>query len=162
MGDRDWGTWYLVPPGWQRPPEDASDYGFVERFEYGLSYLHAAMELWELAGDPGRVKQIDAVLDRAYQRSRSEPILNAAEIDELITLLDGLEDRLIGTVVDQQHKIHRDQLPELRRRTTMFDLDEIPGYVVENAIGEGIGRAQAVRDNLRHARDAGLEILLGS
>jgi hypothetical protein len=42
----------------------------------------------------------------------------------------------------------------------MFDLDEIPGYVVENALLEGIGRAEAVRDNLQHAREAGLEILL--
>jgi hypothetical protein len=112
MGNRDWGTWYLVPPGWERPPEDASDYGFVESFQYGLSYLHAAMELWGLAGDPERIKQIDAVLDRAYQRP--EHILQAADIDELIALLEGLEDRLVGTVVDEHRKIRRDQLPELR------------------------------------------------
>jgi hypothetical protein len=117
------------------------------------------MELWGLAGDPERIKQIDAVLDRAYQRP--EHILEAADIDELIALLDGLEDRLIGTVVDVHRKIRRDQLPELRRRTTMFDLDETPGYVVENALREGMGRVQDVRDNLRHAREAGLEILLG-
>jgi hypothetical protein len=159
MGNRDWGTWYLVPPGWERPPEDASDYGFVESFQYGLSYLHAAMELWGLAGDPERIKQIDAVLDRAYQRP--EHILQAADIDELIALLEGLEDRLVGTVVDEHRKIRRDQLPELRRRTTMFDLDENAGYIVENALLEGMGRAEAVRDNLRHAREAGLEILLG-
>jgi hypothetical protein len=42
----------------------------------------------------------------------------------------------------------------------MFDLDETPGYSVEYALYEGIGRAEAVRDNLRHAREAGLEILL--
>jgi hypothetical protein len=158
--NRNWGTWYLVPPGWKRPPEDASDYGFVESFEYGRSYLEAAIELWGLVGDSERVNQIEAVLNRAYQRSRSEPILNAADIDELIALLDGLADRLIGTVVDEERKIRREQLPELRRRTTMFDLDENAGYVVENALLEGIGRAEAVRDNLQHAREAGLEILL--
>jgi hypothetical protein len=43
----------------------------------------------------------------------------------------------------------------------MFDLDENAGYIVENALLEGMGRAEAVRDNLRHAREAGLEILLG-
>jgi hypothetical protein len=158
MGNRDWGTWYLVPPGWERPPEDASDYGFVESFQYGRSYLRAAMELWELAGEPGRSHQIEAVLNRTWQRP--EPILRAADLDELIALLDGLEDRLIGTVVDAERKIRRDQLPELRRRTTMFDLDENAGYLVENALLEGMGRAEAVRDNLRHAREAGLEILL--
>jgi hypothetical protein len=158
MDKRHWGTWYLVPPGWQRQPDDVVDDGIEESYEDGRSDLHAAMELWDLAGDPERVKQIDAVIDRAYQRP--EHILNAADIDELIELIEGLEDRLVGTIVDQQHRIRRDQLPELRRRTTMFDLDEIPGYVVENAIGEGIGRAQSVRDNLRHARELGLEILL--
>jgi hypothetical protein len=159
MRNRNWGTWYLVPPGWQRPPDDVVEDGVEEIFEYGRSYLRAAMELWGLAGDPERIKQIDAVLDRAYQRP--EHILQAADIDELIALLEGLEDRLIGTVVDEHRKIRRDQLPELRRRTTMFDLDENAGYVVENALLEGMGRAEAVRDNLRHAREAGLEILLG-
>jgi hypothetical protein len=159
MGDRDWGTWYLVPPGWQRQPDDAADDGIIENFEYGRSFLHAAMELWDLAGDPGRRQQIQAVLNRAFERS--EPILNAAEIDELIALLEGLEERLIGTVVDEHRKIRRDQLPELRRRTTMFDLDEQPGYVVENALREGMGRVVDVRENLRHARELGLEILLG-
>jgi len=158
MDSRHLGTWYLVPPGWQRPPEDASDYGFVESFEYGRSHLRAAMELWDLAGDPGRGKQIEEVLNRAWRRP--EPILNAADIDELIALLDGLEDRLVGTVVDERFKTRADQLPELRRRTTMFDLEERPGFDVENSIGEGIGRAQAALENLRHARGAGLEILL--
>jgi hypothetical protein len=122
-----------------------------EIFEYGRSYLRAAMELWDLAGDPGRGKQIEEVLNRAW--GRPEPILNAADIDELIALLDGLEDRLVGTVVDEHRKIRRDQLPELRRRTTMFDLDENAGYVVENALLEGMGRAEAVRENLQHARE---------
>jgi hypothetical protein len=147
-----------VPPGWQRQPDDAIDDGIEEIFEYGRSHLRAAMELWDLAGDPGRGKQIEEVLNRAWRRS--EPLLNAADIDELIALLDGLEDRLIGTVVDTHRKIRRDQLPELRRRTTMFDLDEIPGYVVENALREGMGRVADVRENLQHAREAGLEILL--
>jgi hypothetical protein len=158
MDKRHWGTWWLVPPGWQRQPDDVVDDGIVESFEYAQSYLQAAIELWDLAGDVGRGKQIVEVLNRAYRRP--EHILNATDIDELLALLDGLEDRLIGTVVDERRKIRRDQLPELRRRTTMFDLDEIPGYVVENALLEGIGRAEAVRDNLQHAREAGLEILL--
>jgi len=43
----------------------------------------------------------------------------------------------------------------------MFDLDEALGYSVEYALYEGIGRAEVVRANLRPAREAGLEILLG-
>jgi hypothetical protein len=159
MSKHHWGTWYLVPPGWERQPDDAVDDGIVERYEDGRSDLRVAMELWELAGDAGRVKQIEAVLDRAYQRP--EHILQAADIDELIALLDGLDERLLSTVVDEQRKTRADQLPELRGRTTMFDLDERPGFDVENSISEGMGRAASVRENLQHAREAGLEILLG-
>jgi hypothetical protein len=159
MDKRHGGTWYLVPPGWQRQPDDVVDDGIEESYEDGRSDLYVAMELWGLAGDAERVKQIDAVLDRAYERP--EHILNAADIDELLALLDGLEGRLVGTIVDQQHKTRADQLHELRRRTTMFDLDERPGFDVENSIGEGIGRAQSARENLQHARELGLEILLG-
>lgn len=155
---RHWGTWWLVPPGWQRQPDDATDDGIVESYEDGRSDLHAAIELWDLAGDAARGKQIEAVLDRAYKRP--EHILNAVDIDDLLALLDGIEARLVGTVVDEHRKIRLDQLPELRRRTSMFDLDEIPGYHVENAILEGMGRVESVRENLQHACEAGLEILL--
>jgi hypothetical protein len=147
-----------VPPGWQRQPDDVVEDGIEESYEDGRSDLRAAMELWDLAGDARRGKQIEEVLNRAWRRP--EPILNATDIDELIALLDGLEDRLVGTIVDKRFKTRDDQLPELRRRTTMFDLDERPGFDVENSIGEGIGRAQSVRENLRHARELGLEILL--
>jgi hypothetical protein len=159
VGRHDWGTWWLVPQGWQPQSDDVIDDGIVESFEYGRSYLEAAVELWDLAGEAGRGKQINAVLVRAYRRSVH--ILNATDIDELLALLEGLEDRLIGTVVDEERKIRHDQLPELRRRTTMLNLDETPGYHVEYALLEGMGRVEAVRENLRHAREAGLEILLG-
>ena len=158
MSKHDWGIWWLVPRGWQRQPDDAVDDGIAESYDDGHSALRAAMELWDLAGDAARGKQIEAVLDRAYKRP--EHVLHAADIDDLLALLDGIEARLVGTVVDEHRKIRPDQLPELRRRTTMFDLDEIPGYYVENAILEGMGRVESVRENLQHAREAGLEILL--
>lgn len=150
-----WGDWWLVLPGWQ--PDESGD-GIVEVYESGRSHLRAAIELWQLAGDADRGTRIDTILSQALMRTGHT--LRREDIEALIQLLDGLESQLIGTVVDEQLKIRRDQLPELRRRTTMFSLDELPGYVVENAIAEGLGRVAAVRANLKHALEAGLEILL--
>jgi hypothetical protein len=147
-----------VPLGWQRQPDDADDDGIVESYEHGRSHLRAARELWELAGDPDRGARIDAVLDRAY--TRLEHVISGAEIGELIALLDRLEARLIGAVVDERWKVRPEQLAALRRRTTMFDLDEMRGDTAVHAIGEGMARVGFVREALEHARDEGLELLL--
>jgi hypothetical protein len=93
------------------------------------------MELARLAGEDERAKRIDDVWNRAYGRKPRE--LNFADIRELLSLIDGLELRLVGTVVDKDWRITADQLPEIRKRTKLLDLDARRGRAAL-AIEEGL------------------------
>lgn len=79
-------------------------------------------------------------------------------IEMLADLLEGLNERLIGTVVDEHLHIPRERVPEIRRRTTMLEIDE--PNLPEAAVAAGISRVEIAREILQKALDEDLTILL--
>src|SRR5262249_31990019 len=90
MTRRHYGALYLVTPG---QPD------VLETYDDARSHIDVAKELWSLAEDDARAGAIANVVDRAYERESRT--LVAADIDELLALLDGLEDALARTITDE-------------------------------------------------------------
>lgn len=150
---RAWGAIHLIRPDWVGEDEDR-DEAVVESYEPARSFLQVAPELWRLAGDDERAAAIKALFERVYER---EPIvMYSAEIEELLGLLDGLQDALIGQVVDEQHwRVRPELLPALRVRTKRLDLDQNEGE-----LGFEISGVSWLQKILREARDQGLWVAL--
>jgi len=149
----DWGTIYVV-----RPERDGGELDVVEAFEDKASSIQKAIDLWRLGGDASRGTAIQALLDRVY--AQPDALMNAEQIDELIRLLDGLEESLVGSVVDRDWNVAADQLPELRSRTTSINLSEEGGHVATAGVGAAIGSVQGLRMILLEARARGLLVAL--
>jgi hypothetical protein len=146
------GTLYLVRPGYNG--ENGED--VIDAFDHARGNFEAAMELARLAGLDDRAAQIKQVLLRAY--SRQPRVLNRQDIDELLALLDGLEDKLVGPVVDKNWLVRPEQLPELRKRTTTLELEESRGDTAIHGVSEGMARIAALRFILQKAKDANLDV----
>jgi hypothetical protein len=147
-----WGAIYLVPQGWDPDAEDA-DERIAYSFEYGRSHIEMGAELWKLV-DPARARQIDDIVLSAY--GRRPRILNQDDIAALLRLLDGLEQRLAGTYIDEHWNTPLERIPELRERTKMLEISE---KFPETAVGAGIYRVTLAREILETARDEKLDIL---
>jgi hypothetical protein len=147
---------YLVPRGWDPAAEDADDQ-IVYVFEHGRSHIKVASELWGLCDAP-RGAEIDALMTRAYERDPHR--LDQPDIATLLRLLDGLEDSLSMSWVDEHWNVPSERIPELKRRATMLEIDDVEGVVPESAIAAGLSRVGIARDILRTALDEQLNILL--
>jgi hypothetical protein len=161
MSDRYWGVMYLVRPEWKPADDDDNDDNddIVHVYQHGRSHVKVATELWTLLGETTRVEEIRALMDKAY--GRKPPMLMEEDIETLLQLIEGLEQRLIGTVVDKHWNVRTDQLPELRLRTTMLPLEEGPGRSIpESGVATGMSRVWALRGILQEARDEHLRILM--
>lgn len=156
MSSRYWGTLYLVPRGWDPAAENA-DEQIVYSFEYGRSHVKVASELWALC-DAARSAEIDELMTHAYQRNPH--VLEQTEIASLLRLLDGLETCLVGSFVDERWRIPAERIPELKRRTTMLEIDDVEGAVPDSAIAAGLSRVAIARQILQTARDEQLNILM--
>ena len=158
MSDNNYyGTLYLVTPGGTSDPERMHE-DVVETYQHGRSHIDVAKELWSLAGEDAPAKAIDAVVDHAYERAPH--VLVAAEIDELLGLLSGIDDVLRRTVVDNDLKIRPERMPEIRRRARLIDAGEERGDLASGAVWEGLTRVWALRNILKEARDRGLDVAL--
>jgi hypothetical protein len=155
---RLWGAIHLVRPAWSGPYDEV-DEAVVESYEKVQGFFDVAAELWDLAGDHERAGEIRKLVDEAYEREPS--FMDDSQVDELLQLLEGIEDALVGTVVDDRWQVRVEQLPELRRRTRHLDLDESRGELAAAGVGEGIGHAVSLRNILLRARALGLWICLG-
>jgi hypothetical protein len=151
----EWGTLYLVQPDWNGP-EDRLDLSVVEAYERSKSSLDVARELWRLAGNEERAANIDRLLELGYSRPRR--FINGAEIDALLEDLEGLEDALIGTVVDDEGKLSPEQLPDLRRTTKTLWLDESRGDLAIWGVEEAMQQVQELREILLRAKELGLNV----
>jgi hypothetical protein len=76
-----------------------------------------------LADDAGARRRIEDTFSDAYRR-KPRPV-EKADIELLRQLLEGLDDRLVGTFVDEHWNGPTDRIPELKRRT-MLEIDDIP------------------------------------
>ena len=154
---RAWGTIYLVRPEWDGDDEDMDD-AVVEEYEPAKSFLEVAPELWRRAGNHERAATIEALVDRVYERQRRW--MTASEIEELLQLLEGVEDALVGTVVDEHWMLRPEQVPELRKRTKYLHLDENRGDLAVSGVAAGISDVYSLRAILREALVRGLLISL--
>ncbi len=156
MSDRYYGSVYLVTPG--EPDPDRMHERVVDAYDHARSHIDVVKELWSIAGDDARASAIDAIVDHAYERDL--PILLAAEVDELLTLIDGLEDALTRTVVDEDLYIRPEQMAYVRQHARLIDVGEERGPLTKYGVMEGLSRVRAIRNILREARSRGLDVAL--
>jgi hypothetical protein len=152
----DWGTLYLVKPGWKR--DDENDDDVVDAYDKTVSCFDQAIELWRLAGNDERASQIQAVLDRVY--AHPDAVIDTAQLDDMIRLLSGLDEALLGTVLDEHLNVPASRLPELRQHIRTIDLGEGGGRIPTAAIGSAMGNVEGLRNILLEARERGLHVAL--
>jgi hypothetical protein len=148
---------YLVRPDWHGDPEDSHE-SVVETLRHGPRYIDLAIELWRLADNKERADQIKALTLRAFGRSNRD--LNTAEVKELLQLLDGLDDALKASLLDENWCVPLERLDEVRRRTTEIDLGERPQHRAVKGVEEGLSEVHGLRDFLKQALDRNLHLAL--
>ena len=154
---KPWGTICLVRPDWDGDSEEM-DQAVVEAYEPVKSFLDVAPELWRLAGHDERATGIETLVEHVYERERRW--MTAPEIEKLLGLLEGLEDALVGEVIDERWMVLPEQLPKLRYRTQSLNLDENRGDRALHAVGEGLYGVMWLQKILQEARDRGLLVSL--
>jgi hypothetical protein len=148
---------YLVAPAWGEDPNNAQE-SVVGTLRNGPHYLDVARELWRLAGNEDRAAEIEALLERAYDRDNRD--LNPTEIAELDRLLGGLEEALKQTVMDSNSVVPLERLPELRLLARVIDLEDRPQHRAIDGVSEGNSQVYLLREFLRQAMDRGLHLAL--
>jgi hypothetical protein len=149
---------YLIRPEWHGDLEDTEDY-VVDALLHGPRYIRVALELWRLADHEERAVKIKAILERGCERSGR--ILYTEDIKEFYELLVGLELELKKSVVNSDWEIPPDRIAEVRRRTTLLDIEESRGVLARWAVWEAMSEVYGLRDFLKQALDRNLHVALG-
>jgi hypothetical protein len=150
-------SFYLVLPNWEDDLENPHE-AVVATLPHGPRYLNIGLELWQLVDSQERVAGIKKLHDCAYERER--PILDVEEVKELDALLDGLDDAVKAAWLDDKWKVPSNLLPEVRRRTTLLDLQDEQGHLASEGVSEGLSQVHELRDFLKQALDKGLHLAL--
>lgn len=115
---------------------DPADVDVLSTYEIAYGFIGVAKELWQLAGREDRANKITEVIHSAYELE--PPQLQSTQQRTLRSLLEGLENALVGTVTDEQHMLSREQIAPLRERAKVIDLDESWGvdacYAIQSAL----------------------------
>lgn len=149
------------------PDDDDEDDGqprgvVVKTFDDAWRHLVVAVELWRLIG-PARAAALEALLTRLSRGNTDRGLfLGAAELDEILVLLDGLDTALIGPVVDAHWRVPAERIDELRRAAPHLDLrPDRPLVDAIHAVGEGMANVGSVRGFLAEARARGCWVVAG-
>jgi hypothetical protein len=131
----------------------------IDSYDKAYDFVEIAMELWRLAGREDRASAIEDVMASSvdYEPRR----LERAQIEELRTLLDGLEQALVGTLTDEQRLLSSEKVAELRGRTDALDLAEWRGESARYAVQEALIYVDHLRSIADEALAAGASILIG-
>lgn len=148
---------YLVRPDWDGDPDDVHE-SVVEALLNGPRYIEVAIELWRLVDDEIHAAQINALTLRAFGRERRD--LSSSEIKEFLQLIEDLDEIVKKTWLDDKWRIPPERLAEVRRRTTLLDLDDNQGHWASEGISEGLGQVAELREFLKQALDRGLHLAL--
>jgi len=149
---------YMIDP--DRPdPDDLlgeSPGTTVAMLRHGWGVVQVAEELWRLV-DPERADRLVAWRRRANAQHLR---LGAEDIRELLELLDGLMEVIVGPVVSTKGwKLAPEQVVGLRARApTIFDEERPIGDEV-HAIAEALHAVDALRAFFERARAARYEIM---
>lgn len=140
-----------------RPLENEPDeFDVIDSYDKAYGNLVLARELWRLAGRDDRAEAIEDVILDAHDHK--PPRLDREHIVALRNALEGLEDALVGPVIDEQHMLSMDKVNELRSRPEVLDLhevmdlDESRGDLAREAVMEAL----IYIDNLRGIVDEAL------
>jgi hypothetical protein len=152
---------YLVLPDWHGDPDDVHE-SVVETLWNGPTFVKLSRELWRLADREDRAAKIEEVLGRAYEHDDPvmTPVLNTEEIREFYDLLDGLDDALKESLLDDKWQIPPERIEEVRRRTQLLDLDDLEGHRAREGVSEGLSQVHGLRAFLKEALDRGLYVAL--
>jgi hypothetical protein len=149
---------YMVDP--DRPDHgDLSDSPAgttVAVMDHGWGVVQVAEELWRLV-DPERADRLAAWQRRANAQDLR---LGADEIRELLELLEGLPEAIVGPVVSTKGwLLAPEQLAGLRERApTIFDVERPIGDEL-HAIAEALHAVDALRTFFERAKAARYEVI---
>jgi hypothetical protein len=155
---RYWGSYYVFPADYDGSREE-SHQQVLETYHYGPSHLAVALELWTIAGQPERAREIRTFVDGVL--ARASCAMAASEMATLIALLDPdeLSSTLARTVLEDGLVPTR-RLEELRRVTTLLAIDETRGELAGYGVAEAEARVYGLVEFLESARVRGLVVAL--
>jgi hypothetical protein len=142
------------------PDADPDAASVLPPFEHGGDYLADAVAVWRLVDDR-RADALRDFLERA-EGTDGHPIWKPAEVEDLVDLLSGLEDRLQADgVLDAAWSTPVDRVPELARRVPSLDArPERTEAELRQALAEVVARVLGLRSFLVRAAGAGLSVEL--
>lgn len=144
------------------PHADSDAPSVLPPFEHGGDYLADAVAVWRLVDDR-RADALRDFLDRAEESDTDEhPFWEPAEVEDLVDLLSGLEDRLQADgVIDATWSTPVDRVPELARRVPSLDArPERTEAELRQALAEVVARVLGLRSFLIRAAETGLSVEL--
>jgi hypothetical protein len=147
MSKREYGMLHLAIPYW-KGDTDHFDQAVVRSYRYGRSHLDVAIELWELAGHGDRAVALRELKEVAF--GREVPLLHTDEVATMLGLLDGLDDAL-KKITGPQMLVPLEQLPALRARVKLVDLDADRGDLAVDGVSEAAARVWELRRILKEA-----------
>lgn len=124
------------------------DLDIVESYAL-YDHFALAAELWRLSGNHERAADIEATVSRAYRFD--VPLLTTPDITKLLQLLSGLNDAVVSTITDREHKIPPEKLADLRMQHTLLDVSESRGHDAAFAVQEALVDVENLEGALRAA-----------
>jgi len=139
-------------------PDSSSldDAEVVDQSRYGWEFLEQAIALWRLV-DPPRAEAIAMIKDRASDSSDDYTRFGAADLAELVRLIDGVDDAIVAAgIVDRDWRVPPEHLDELARQVPGMDLTTERSLESKtHALGEVMINAVSLRNFLSDALRAG-------
>ncbi len=129
----------------------------LDTFEHSYGYIEVATELWRLSGDQDRAKDIEAVMQRVFDRE--VPTLVEADIAQLLANIGGLDAALRGALTDADQLLTPERIEQLRGRSRTLDLDVSRGELARHAVEEAMVGVHVLERALREALDRGAHIV---
>ena len=148
-------TLYAVRPDPETGALDADQ--VVEESKYGWRFLEQAVTLWRLV-DNARADEIEAIMHRASLAAGDGSIrLESDDLRELVRLISGIEDALIGSgILDSEWHTPAEQLEELAKRVPAMDLEtERTLQNKRSALAEVMMNAISIQNFMSFALDSG-------
>jgi hypothetical protein len=148
---------YMIDP--DRPDRgdlsDDSPGTTVDVLQHGWGFVQVAEELWRLVDE----KRADRLAAWQRRANAQDLRLGAEDIRELVELLDGLVEAIVGPVVSaKEWTLAPEQVARLRARApTVFDVERPIGDEV-HAIGEALHAVEGLRAFVERASAARYEV----
>jgi hypothetical protein len=136
---------------------EPGEFDVLDEYDIAYGFFEVAQELWRLAGRADRAEAIeDVLLSSVRYKARR---LDKDHIVALREALEGLEDALKATVIDEHEMLSMEKVSELRGRTKNLDLDESRGELARYAVSEALFYVDHLRRIAAEALAADAQIL---